>query len=71
MRFVPPEMLQPFLYILLFSFATVHALPQVKLGRTAISGRDASDAVEFFGGKLIVSKCQMRCSMRWDRYPLC
>lgn len=41
--------------LLLFSLAYLltftHALPEVKLGKTTISGRAISDKVDFFGGK--------------------
>jgi hypothetical protein len=40
------------LFFLLVSLLTLtYALPEVKLGRTTISGRAISDKVEFFGGE--------------------
>ncbi|KAJ3524755.1 hypothetical protein NMY22_g10863 [Coprinellus aureogranulatus] len=43
-------MLKYFLWCLLSTVSLVCALPKVKLGQTALSGRAVSDSVEFFGG---------------------
>jgi hypothetical protein len=36
--------------VLLSALAAAHAAPQVKIGRTTLSGRDVGTNVEFFGG---------------------
>ncbi|KAJ2921867.1 hypothetical protein H1R20_g15225, partial [Candolleomyces eurysporus] len=37
-------------FLLLSLLTTVQAVPEIKLGRTALSGRDVSSRVEFYGG---------------------
>ncbi|KAJ2921870.1 hypothetical protein H1R20_g15226, partial [Candolleomyces eurysporus] len=40
----------PFFPLLLSSLAVVQAIPEIKLGKTTLSGRDISPRVEFYGG---------------------
>lgn len=38
-------------FVVLTFLTSAYALPQAKLGKTTIIGRDVSDGVEFFGGE--------------------
>ena len=44
------EMLKPLLYSLFALLSVAHALPEVQLGKTTVSGRVVSETIEFFGG---------------------
>jgi hypothetical protein len=48
-------MLNPLLFSLACLVIVAHALPEVKLGRTTISGRAVSGEVDFFGGEQFYS----------------
>ena len=44
-------MFKSFVFCSLALSGLAHALPQVKLGKTLVSGKAVSDVVEFFGGE--------------------
>ena len=44
-------MFNPLLFSLISLLPLVHALPEVRLGKTTVSGRAVSEKVDFFGGE--------------------
>lgn len=49
---------------------TVRAIPEVKVGRTTISGRNIAANIEFFGGQTVYSIIYSRVDDRLQGYHL-
>ena len=58
-------------HLLVCILATVvRAVPEVKVGRTTVSGRDIAANVEFFGGQTVSSSIYSGTNIRMQGYRL-